>query len=151
MDPEVFQRVRAAAAATAVPAGPWHAEQARCACSRGCCTAALRAARWPTPTRPKRQRRTATTSALNAPRNAAGTLVPSKSVPAAEIERFVVEQIRCIGRDKGLIDATLAEKQAEERDRGEIETREGGQCTGKLTDATTPKREAARASGFAGT
>ena len=34
---------------------------------------------------------------------------PSKSIPAAEVERFVVDQIRCIGHDRGLIAATLAE------------------------------------------
>lgn len=42
---------------------------------------------------------------------------PSKSVPAGEIERFVVDQIRGIGRDPGLVAATLAQarKQSEER------------------------------------
>ena len=41
---------------------------------------------------------------------------PSKSIPAAEIERLVVEQIKAIGRDPTLLDATLkhARKQAEE-------------------------------------
>jgi len=41
---------------------------------------------------------------------------PSPSVPAGEIERFVVEQIKCMGRDPGLVAATLAEtrRQAEE-------------------------------------
>lgn len=33
---------------------------------------------------------------------------PSKSVPAGEIERFVVDRIRAIGRDPGLVAATLA-------------------------------------------
>jgi site-specific DNA recombinase len=32
---------------------------------------------------------------------------PTKSVPAAEIERFVVDQIRCIGKDRGLVLETL--------------------------------------------
>jgi site-specific DNA recombinase len=42
---------------------------------------------------------------------------PSKSIPAAEIERFVVDQIRGIGQDPGLVAATLAQarKQSEER------------------------------------
>ena len=42
---------------------------------------------------------------------------PSKSVPAEEIERIVVEQIRAIGRDPTLIAATIrqAQKQAKER------------------------------------
>jgi len=41
---------------------------------------------------------------------------PSKSVPAAEIERLVVEQIRAIGQDPTLVAATLkhARKQAQE-------------------------------------
>jgi site-specific DNA recombinase len=34
---------------------------------------------------------------------------PSPSVPAGEIERFVVEQIKCIGRDPKLVAATLAQ------------------------------------------
>ena len=34
---------------------------------------------------------------------------PSKSVPAGEIERFVVEQIRCIGRDPALVQETFAQ------------------------------------------
>jgi len=41
---------------------------------------------------------------------------PSPSLPAGEIERFVVDQIRCIGRDPAVLAATLAEtrRQAEE-------------------------------------
>lgn len=41
---------------------------------------------------------------------------PSKSVPAHEIEQFVVDQIRCVGRDPGLVAETLEQtrKQAEE-------------------------------------
>ena len=50
---------------------------------------------------------TATTSART-PRNAAGTPARRKSVPAAEIERFVVEQIRAIGKDTALLAETLA-------------------------------------------
>jgi site-specific DNA recombinase len=38
---------------------------------------------------------------------------PSPSVPAGEIERFVVDQIRCIGRDPVLVGATLAETRRE--------------------------------------
>ncbi|MFL5240591.1 MAG: recombinase family protein [Gemmataceae bacterium] len=37
---------------------------------------------------------------------------PSKSIPAAEIERFVVEQIKCIGKDPNLLHETLAEARA---------------------------------------
>jgi site-specific DNA recombinase len=38
---------------------------------------------------------------------------PSKSVPAGEIERFVVEQIRCIGRDPALVQETFAQATAQ--------------------------------------
>ena len=31
----------------------------------------------------------------------------TKSVPAGEIERFVVDQIRCVGQDPGLVAETL--------------------------------------------
>lgn len=34
---------------------------------------------------------------------------PSKSIPAGEIERFVVQQIRCIGKDPGLLAETLGQ------------------------------------------
>ena len=42
---------------------------------------------------------------------------PSPSVPAGEIERFVVDEIKCIGRDPALIKETLAEarRQAEDQ------------------------------------
>jgi site-specific DNA recombinase len=54
---------------------------------------------------------------------------PSKSIPAAEIERLVVEQIRTVGRDPALLGATLkhARKQTEssisvlERERATVE------------------------------
>jgi len=49
---------------------------------------------------------TATTFA-STPRSAGGDTCPSKSVPAGEIERLVVEQIKAIGRDPSLISATL--------------------------------------------
>jgi site-specific DNA recombinase len=39
---------------------------------------------------------------------------PSKSIPAAEIEALVIEQIRCIGRDPALLQATLAQAQKQE-------------------------------------
>ena len=42
---------------------------------------------------------------------------PSKSIPAREIERFVVDQIRCIGRDQELIAATLAEATTQGKER----------------------------------
>ena len=48
---------------------------------------------------------------------------PSKSIPAGEIERFVVEQIRCIGKDPALWRETFAQTrvQAEAR-QAELET-----------------------------
>ena len=38
---------------------------------------------------------------------------PSKSIPAGEIERFVVEQIRCIGKDPALWHETFAQTRAQ--------------------------------------
>jgi site-specific DNA recombinase len=38
---------------------------------------------------------------------------PSKSIPAGEIERFVVDQIKCIGKDPGLVNETFAEARAQ--------------------------------------
>jgi len=52
---------------------------------------------------------------------------PSKSVPAAEIENFVVEQIKAIGRDPGLVAETIAQarKQVDESIRS-LETERKG-------------------------
>jgi len=41
---------------------------------------------------------------------------PSKSIPAQEIERLVVEQIRAIGRDPALLNATLAHARKQAQD-----------------------------------
>jgi site-specific DNA recombinase len=38
---------------------------------------------------------------------------PSKSIPAGEIERFVIEQIKCIGKDPALVKETFAEARAQ--------------------------------------
>jgi site-specific DNA recombinase len=38
---------------------------------------------------------------------------PSKSIPAGEIERFVVDQIRCIGRDPALVRETFVQASAQ--------------------------------------
>ncbi|MEQ9380130.1 MAG: recombinase family protein [Pirellulales bacterium] len=38
---------------------------------------------------------------------------PSKSIPAGEIERFVVDQIKCIGRDPALIHEIVTEAQSQ--------------------------------------
>ncbi len=40
---------------------------------------------------------------------------PTKSLPAAEIERFVVERIRCIGKDHRLIAETIQQAQAQNK------------------------------------
>src|SRR5262249_9797662 len=42
---------------------------------------------------------------------------PSKSIPAGEIERFVVEQIACIGRDPALSQETFAQAGVQTRTR----------------------------------
>jgi site-specific DNA recombinase len=42
---------------------------------------------------------------------------PSKSLPAGEIEQFVVEQIRCIGRDPALLQEVLAQARAQDATR----------------------------------
>jgi site-specific DNA recombinase len=42
---------------------------------------------------------------------------PSPSIPAAEIERFVVDQIRRIGKDPGLLRETIAQAQSQVRSR----------------------------------
>jgi site-specific DNA recombinase len=39
---------------------------------------------------------------------------PSKSIPAAEIEALVLEQIRCVGRDPALLHETLSQAQKQE-------------------------------------
>jgi site-specific DNA recombinase len=40
---------------------------------------------------------------------------PTKSLPAAEIERFVVERIKCIGKDHKLIAKTIQQAQAQNK------------------------------------
>ena len=41
---------------------------------------------------------------------------PSRSIPAAEIERFVVERIRCVGRDEKLVAETLRQVRSQTQD-----------------------------------
>lgn len=59
---------------------------------------------------------------------------PSKSIPAGEIERFIVEQIKCIRRDPILLNETVA--QARSQGKSEIATLE--------TERTSLERELAR-------
>src|SRR5262249_24388826 len=48
---------------------------------------------------------------------------PSKAVPAAEVERFVVEQVKCVGRDPALLRETVAQARAQAEARlAELET-----------------------------
>ncbi len=48
---------------------------------------------------------------------------PSKSIPAQEIEKFVIDQVRCIGNDPGLLAETLKETRVQAKSRTkELET-----------------------------
>jgi len=52
---------------------------------------------------------------------------PSKSIPAAEIEQLIVEQIKCIGRDPALLHQTLAQaRQQDEARTTELEAEQRG-------------------------
>ena len=44
---------------------------------------------------------------------------PSKSIPAAEIEQFVVDRIKCVGKDPALLQATIA--RARDQDEARLE------------------------------
>jgi site-specific DNA recombinase len=73
---------------------------------------------------------------------------PSKSIPAQEIERFVIDQVRCIGRDPALIEETLEETriQAEAR-RKEFEA----EMRGLKRELCRNNAELQRLAGHAGT
>jgi site-specific DNA recombinase len=52
---------------------------------------------------------------------------PSKSIPAAQIEQLVVEQIRCIGKDPALLQATITQARAQDEARlAELEAERRG-------------------------
>jgi site-specific DNA recombinase len=52
---------------------------------------------------------------------------PSKSIPATEIERFVVDQIKCIGKDPALLNETVAQARSQGQSRlAELETERRG-------------------------
>jgi len=57
---------------------------------------------------------------------------PSPSVPAGEIERFVVEQIKCIGRDPGLVSETVKQVHAQSLQRTNELTAEEGRLEREL-------------------
>jgi site-specific DNA recombinase len=68
---------------------------------------------------------------------------PSKSIPAQEVEAFVVEQIRCVGRDPALLREVLAQARTQHAARtAELETEERGLAK----DLTTWQREVSRLS-----
>jgi site-specific DNA recombinase len=52
---------------------------------------------------------------------------PSKSIPAAQIEQFVVEQIKCVGKDPALLHATIGQVRRQEEARlADLETERRG-------------------------
>jgi site-specific DNA recombinase len=52
---------------------------------------------------------------------------PSKSIPAAEIEELVVEQVRCVGRDQALLHDVLEQARRQDEERvAELETEQRG-------------------------
>ena len=59
---------------------------------------------------------------------------PSPSVPAGEIERFVVDQIKCVGRDPLVIRETLAQARNQAEDQIERLKAERGDLRGRLRD-----------------
>lgn len=59
---------------------------------------------------------------------------PSPSIPAGEIERFVVDQIKCIGRDPLVIKETLAQVRRQAEDQIERLTAERAGLRGRLRD-----------------
>ena len=68
----------------------------------------------------------ATTSATR-PRNEVGTTALRKSIPATEIERFVVEQIKCIGKDPALLHEVVAQARSQGKAHlAELETERRG-------------------------
>ena len=76
------------------------------------------------------------TTPARAHRKGAGHTCPSKSIPAGEIERFVVERIRCIGKDAVLVRDTLAAARAQ----GERSTRRAGVRTPEPCEANGPRQ-----------
>jgi site-specific DNA recombinase len=76
---------------------------------------------------------------------------PSKSIPAVEIETFVVDQVRAIGRDPALLIETLSAARAEAKGRaGELAAEKSG-LERDLTRHTAQMREHAGAIGAGAT
>lgn len=59
---------------------------------------------------------------------------PSPSIPAGEVERFVMEQIKCIGRDPLVIQETLAQAHRQADDQIERLTAERARLVARLRD-----------------
>ena len=59
---------------------------------------------------------------------------PSPSIPAGEIERFVVDQIKCVGRDPRVIKETLVQARRQAEDQIERLKAERGALCGQLRD-----------------
>ena len=59
---------------------------------------------------------------------------PSPSVPAGEIERFVVDQIKCVGRDPLVIKETLAHARSQAEEQIEHLRSERAHLSGQLRD-----------------
>ena len=62
---------------------------------------------------------------------------PSPSVPAGEIERFVVDQIKCVGRDPNVIKETLTQARTQAEDQIERLNAERGGLCGRLREDHT--------------
>ncbi|QEL20676.1 recombinase family protein [Limnoglobus roseus] len=69
---------------------------------------------------------------------------PSKAVPAEQTERFVVDQVRAVGRDPALVAGVLAEARAQDETRAADLTREE---RGLTTDLTSWHKELRALSG----
>ena len=59
---------------------------------------------------------------------------PSPSIPAGEIERFIVDQIKCVGRDPLVIKETLAQARCQVEDQIERLRAERGDLWGRLRE-----------------
>ena len=66
---------------------------------------------------------------------------PSKSVPAAEIERFVVDQIKAVGRDPALVAETLAEVRRQTDETTSRLRKEQGRIERDVKEANAEMRE----------
>ena len=75
---------------------------------------------------------------------------PSKSIPAGEIEKFVVDQVRGIGRDPALLTETLSGARAEAKARASELTAEKSVLERELRRHNTQMRELAGAIGSGG-